>query len=425
MKNPFCLFGKRVAAPGLAVAAVLVLATQAHAVANPTCASLPNPVYIAGSSAVKPFAAVLAQALAAQATPITLIYSGPGSCIGVGYMTTNPPGKLTGGGTYWDTTLATPAFTGTCTTDDVNGGDTVNIGVSDVYAASCSATLDASVQDFHGPIQTMTFVVPISSTGGSTQGAISAEAAYLIYGFGGVTHPVSPWNDASYIEQRAATSGTQQMVAAYLGVPAAKFKGHGNGSSTLLIGSLATSLNGANAEKAIGILGADGADKNRTSLRELAYQHFNQSCAYLPDSSAMKFDKANTRDGHYPIWGPLHLITPVTSGVPTNANVKTVIDYLTLAVAPSFDLITVEAKGGVVPECAMSVAHTEEKDAAPMKAFSPTHSCACKFDVAAAAIAGASAPACATHTCTAANGTTDAACPTGAKICNYGYCEAK
>ncbi|HEX7478091.1 MAG TPA: hypothetical protein VF331_09815, partial [Polyangiales bacterium] len=166
MKNPLCLFGKRAAAPGLAVAAVLALAAQAHAA---PCASLPNPVYIAGSSAVKPFATVLAQALAAQATPITLIYQGPGSCFGPGYMSTNPPGKLTGGGTYWDTTLATPAFTGTCTTDDANGGDTVNIGVSDVYASTCGVTLDPSVQDFHGPIQSMTFVVPISSTGGSTQ----------------------------------------------------------------------------------------------------------------------------------------------------------------------------------------------------------------------------------------------------------------
>ena len=35
-----------------------------------------------GSSAVKPFMAQLRQALAAQATPISLIYTSPGSCSG-------------------------------------------------------------------------------------------------------------------------------------------------------------------------------------------------------------------------------------------------------------------------------------------------------------------------------------------------------
>src|SRR5207342_3693796 len=94
---------------------------------------------------------------------------------------------------------------------DVAGGCTladnpVDIGVSDVYASSCPGgeSLMDGVKDYLGPVQAMTFVVPTAST----QTIISAEAAYLVYGFGNDSQ-ASPWTDDTKIEQRSATSGTQ------------------------------------------------------------------------------------------------------------------------------------------------------------------------------------------------------------------------
>ena len=50
--------------------AAVSIATASTALAD-TCASLPNPVYVAGSSAVKPFLAKVAAELASLAQPIT------------------------------------------------------------------------------------------------------------------------------------------------------------------------------------------------------------------------------------------------------------------------------------------------------------------------------------------------------------------
>ena len=56
----------------------------------------------------------------------------------------------------------------------------------------------------------------------------------------------------------------------------------------------------------IGILASDVADSYRDRLRILAYQDYGQRCAFTPDSSETSKDKRNVRDGHYPIFGPLH-----------------------------------------------------------------------------------------------------------------------
>src|SRR5262245_9212259 len=323
----------------LAVALLLSVAPQAHAA---DCSALMNPVYVAGSSAVKPFLAKVAAELGKLSTPITVVYQSQGSCVGVNYFSSDSPAKLTGTGVIFDAQGADIA--GGCTLSE----NTVDIGVSDVYAASCGVeSLPSAVKDFLGPVQAMTFVVPSSSN----QSNISAEAAYLVYGFGNDSE-VSPWTDETKIEQRSATSGTQQMIAAFLGVPAAKFKGHANSGSGDLITSLDASAAGGNADKAIGILATDQTDKNRAKVKVLGYQHFGQSCAYWPDSTSNSFDKANVRDGHYTIWGPLHMFAKTSNNEVTNVNARKIIDALSGKEIPSgLDLIALEAKSGVVPEC--------------------------------------------------------------------------
>jgi ABC-type phosphate transport system substrate-binding protein len=329
------------------------------------------------------------------------VYQGTGSCLGVSYL--NDAMTITGTGTTWDTS-------GTTVNCDLDtSGTKVDIGVSDVFAKSCGVdALPSDVKDFHGPIQAMTFVVPHDST----QTSISAEAAYLVFGLG-KAGKVDPWTDETLLERRSDTSGTQQMISANIKVPASKWKGVMNAGSGDVLNAL-TSV-GAKAENAIGIMATDLADKNRSTVTILAFQAFGQSCGYWPDSDSNSFDKANVRDGHYPMWGPLHMLTKTTSGKPTSDDAKSVIDYMQgNADAAAFaKLLTIESQGGVVPECAMRVSRTE--DGGAMMSSMPDKSCECKF----LKEATGSKP----DSCTECSAASD--CPKSKPACNYGFCEVK
>src|SRR5262249_38272776 len=157
--------------------------------------------------------------------------------------------------------------------------------------------------DFFGPNQVMNFVVPTASS----QTLISAEAAYFVFGFG-MAGKADPWTDETFIFQRSATSGTQAMIAAAINLPPTQRKGVSEAKSSDMLAAVSMSTA---PEKTIGILASDVADQNRTTVKILAYQHYKQECAWLPDSSSTSFDKINVRDGHYPIWGPLHLLSKV------------------------------------------------------------------------------------------------------------------
>jgi len=406
------------ALPMLAGAAcALSGALPALAQTVPDCSTLSHPVYIAGSTAAKPFLLAIAKNLASQTPPITVIYQGQGSCVGVNYMASSPVGTISGTGIYWDSSTSTTDLS--CNLSAITG-DAVDVGISDVFASSCGATLPSGIHDFFGPVQSMTFAVPATST----QTAISAEAAYMVFGFGADTaaHSVAPWADATALEVRNASSGTQQMIAAALAqvnasFTAAKMKGVANSGSGAVLTGLTTLAAAGNQEKAIGILATDVVDGNRATVLPLAFQAVGQSCGYTPDLTQKTFDKQNVRDGHYQIWGPLHLLTPSADGKKADkADANTVISYLTGAAEPAFDLISVEAKKGVVPDCAMRVQRTSE--VGPMASYMPAKSCECKFI---AAATGTAPLTC--KTCNAATAATD--CTASAPACNSGYCEVR
>ena len=46
--------------------------------ANPDCPTLPNPVYVVGSTAIGPVVTTIASCLAAQTPPISIVYDGDG-----------------------------------------------------------------------------------------------------------------------------------------------------------------------------------------------------------------------------------------------------------------------------------------------------------------------------------------------------------
>lgn len=405
MMTPHLLSCRGLAPAALLSALTIATSPDAHAAACPTL----HPVYIAGSSAVKPFLKLVAAELVQLSTPINVIYQGQGSCTGVGYLSTTPSGTITGNASIWDSTGTET----TCTLD--LAGNAVDIGVSDVYASTCTSTaLPADVKDFYGPIQSMTFAVPVTSVNNT----ISAEAAYLVYGFG-AAGAVPNYNDDTLIFQRSASSGTQNMLATAIGVPAAKWKGVSNGTTGNILTSLASAATAGNQDHAIGILSMDAVEANAASVKPLAYQHYDQSCAYWPGSTASSLDLANVRDGHYMVWGPLHMLAHTTSGVIQNADVKAVVDVLAGNTVPTFDLIAAEAKGGVVPDCAMKV--TRSSEIGPLSSNNRSTICDCKFEFEATGTAPSGCVSCSSATdCT---GKTRDGLST--PVCNYGYCEVQ
>jgi ABC-type phosphate transport system substrate-binding protein len=399
---------KVVLASALAVASAL----GAQGIASAAdCSTLPNPVYIAGSSAIQPFVRDMGKALVGNTT---LVYQSQGSCVGVSSILndTTPTGAcatgacITGNGTFFDATGAAQ----TCTLPPT--GQHVDVGVSDVFATSCSgvASVPTTIKDNFGPIQAMLFVVPKAST----QTAITAEEGYFVFGFGGANGMVTPWLDVAFQIIRNISSGTQQMTARAVGIPAAKMKGTDAGGS----GGVVTQVSGsAMAEKTIGILAADQYDKKRDVLAALAFQSFKQWNAYYADSTATSLDKKNVRDGHYSVWGPLHMLIQVnsTTGVALTPAAKTFVDWVQgtpTTPAPPFDYLDIEIGAGIVPACAMTVSRTVEMG--PMTKSSPTEPCGCYFENKAN---GATS-------CTACTGTGAGTCTGAGQACRRGFCES-
>lgn len=141
---------RALARSALALLALGAAATVARPALAGPCAGLPNPVYITGSSAVKPLLASLATVLAGATPPVTIIYKGAGSCAGIDAFFGDLP--ITGAGlSYWDTSAEQK-----CDVDVA--GVPVDVAVSDVFATTCNASyaLTNTINDFQGPVQAMT-----------------------------------------------------------------------------------------------------------------------------------------------------------------------------------------------------------------------------------------------------------------------------
>jgi hypothetical protein len=404
----------------LAGCGVLASALDARAA---DCGTYPNPVYIAGSSASKPIWAALAPTL----TGITIVYQSPSSCVGLADVLGATPD--TSSATYYSGTT-----TGACT----NPGN-VNIGVSDVFPATCANTMvGTGFKDFQGPVQVMLMAVPYASTATS----ISADAAYTVFGWGGTQYPVAPWTQYTNIFIRANTSGTENMIGSAIGLAASKWlaqvpdagASQQEGSSGAVLSALLAAGSGANASSAIGIIAADLGDADRGpvgtndagattgGLKILAYQAKDQTCGYLPDSDATHFDKINVRQGRYDIWGPLHLVTAVDgSGNATNAQAATIVTSLTMSGTTDTQnqtIIGVDANAHVIPQCAMQVSRSNEVGPVTgggMASFQPPEGCGCYYE----SLKNGGVPY--SKYCTPCGTGCSAPYPT----CHFGYCEAQ
>jgi hypothetical protein len=310
-----------------------------------------------------------------------------------------------------------------------DGGVPVDVGESDVYPSTCPAyssyTSPGLVPDIHGPIQAMAFVVPYTSHANS----ISQEAARDVFGTGGMNSVMSSWNqqyvpwvNPAYYAIRNKNTGTQQMIGKAIGVPADQFWGIDQGSASEVVNFLIAQASGVNADEAIGILSVAVYDSDRSNLtlnlsnmRTLAYQAAGQHAAYLPDSTAASFDKQNVRDGHYPIWGPLHLFYSNSNATAMTAT--SFVNYFggsTLAES----LIDAFISASLIPPCAMSVQRVPQQVGEELGPLEPStvQSCDCHFLQ--KVLPSPSLP----PECLAC--TSDSQCPaTGRTTCFLGYCE--
>lgn len=424
--------------PFAAIAATVGAASPASAVqciADPTAPlGLPNPLLLVGSSAVANLVAAMGTALANASTPVTILYSTPGSCQGAnvvipGIVPPNTTATLapvgTGTATYYPKAGGAPL---TCTLNNEPSTVLPVVALSDVSYTSCRnvtfpATLPAGVAEFVGPIQTMNFIVPF----GSTANSISAQAAYFVFGFEG-SGGVMPWANTNMnadVFVRGDSSGTQSMLAIGIGAPAQFFHGTVEGGSGAMLTAVGN-VPAANANSAIGILSSDiieGATNNAGAtplVKGLAFQAYNQDCPYYPNSASGTHDKQNVRDGHYALWGPERFYTAVNaSNVPTNMFAAQWVGYFNETVAPPFtngyqDLLKTEINQFLVPQCAMKVQRANNVEIGPVSTYTPTTPCGCFFD-SLKATAGTSCAAC----------TLDTDCKSAsAPKCHYGYCEA-
>lgn len=326
-------------------------------------------------------------------------------------------------------------------------GETCAANVGKPTAAMWSANAMAR-RELLGPVNVTSFVVP----SGSHETSISADAAYVVFGFGGAQFTVPPWTSPASLFPPGLETGTLNLVSNAIGLPAAKWAA---------VSKLADSLDSivpavskpANAAATLGILPNASAETLPDSIHVLAYQQTGQACGYLPNSDSLHRNLINVRQGRYALWSPLYVYmkVDVTGAVvdhasEPNAALTAIADFLAAsgptppgpgdagtaqddaagidatfdsgeagAVVPPFDpsvYLTTMAEEGLIPWCAMQVARSS--DFGTEMSYQPAVPCGCAFE----SIRGATLSAC--PTCRA-----DSDCNTAVPRCRFGYCEVQ
>jgi hypothetical protein len=404
-------------------------------IAAPDGSLVNTPIYIAGpdsalgSSGGQAVVIALGTAIANTKTPFPIVYVSVPSCAALHAVVNGTAAGATANYVLPGGSLAACSASGVV----------ADLAISDVYGDTCAPGLVTAAQvDVFGPVSVTTLVVPFAST----EQSISADAAYVVFGFGGTQYAVKPWTDPNSIFEPIATSGPLALVGAALGLAPNKWA-----APQVSLGSLSAevkAVSGGKANAAIGILPAPAAQANPTSLKVLAYEHSTQGCGYLPDSDPLHADRINVRQGRYALWGPLHFVANVDgmgnpldhTGQPS-AELATILNLLRATGLASADpsnpgnlaasvsasvtadaklaIIEAESAAGLVPWCAMQV--TRDGEIGAEASYDPPEPCGCAFESSVGSTLG-------TRRC--ATCTSDAECElvAGAPKCSYGYCEA-
>jgi hypothetical protein len=377
----------------------------------PACSTLsPQPViHVTGANAFKNVLGQLAIALLSapnDADRRTIIFTAAGACQGVEALYEDKRSvrdfyKLAVA-EYWSAG-GDPTTTTKCRLDDAT--QFADLGLSGVYAASCNSAyaLSATAGDFVGPVQTTAFVVPA----GSSEHAISADAAYHVYALGDTN--VAPWTERDLVFARDRTATVQQIIGKSLGVKPELLRGVNLPRSEEMVSRVG---NSPNADATIGMLDSSFAESslNAAKLRMIAYRAPDQDCGRFPNSTELSNDKRNVREGSYPLWSSMHFFAKVgTDKQPLNANVAQLLAYLSFKLpVPTVKFLDVVIGERLVPQCAMQVSRTE--DMGPMSSYSPPDPCGCYMD---SRTVGTTCQVC----------KASSECPAASPRCSFGYCE--
>jgi hypothetical protein len=386
-----------------AILASVALARPAGAV---TCDTLTNPIYLqVGDTQLNLMKRLGRKLRDNTAKQITLVFTTSGSCTNIDNFY-NHTAAITAAMQYVPSTAEDPTWgpaspTLTCTPPGT--GVFPDIGNSALFVQSCTSEMaPATVHSTTGPIQAYVMAVPKASS----QVAITFEEAYFVFGFG-MAGMVMPWTDETQMFIRTMTKSTLLTWAANIAVPANKWKGVAFDGSPMVVAALQSTTT---PEAAIGILGAEVYDANRTTLTELAFRSKDQYAAYFADSTSTSRDKQNVRDGHYTVWSPTVWMDNIDAmGNPVVPDARYVVDMIAghpVTPTPNFDPDTIVAVVGLVPDCAMRV--TRSFDGGPLSLYMPQTSCVCKY------MSTVDATSCAT--CDMSN-------PCTSGVCRNGYCE--
>ncbi len=386
----------------------------------------PNVIFMNGSTNFTPFIRVMVPIVAQSG--YTLVWQPTSSCTGADTVfNTDPSRRVMRNPTNSGQTVAsfftmanlpngTPCSLGNSPAAPGPNTELVDIGESDIYATSCPVTSAASpfntyepetgayadVRHYLGPVQSMVFVTPPNST----QRVISAEAARVIFGLGGNGATVAPWVDRTSLWVRSPTTGTAGIISRGINVPATELWGIDQRSAPNMVAQVkSVSINAS--ERTIGMLSIDFADREKSNLHILYFQPRGALAGFLPDLHPFTRDKENVRDGHYPLWGPIHLYARASGG-DISAAAKAFITQFSVP-HPDNELLDATIETGNVPGCAMKV--TRDSEMGPLRAYEAPFQCHCYYEK---QLNGGNA-------CKACAG--PAECPSDRPACNLGYCE--
>lgn len=397
--------------PVVAIAATVWAAPRAYAVpCNDGSLGLQNIIYAQVGDTQNNLMRRLARALRDNTdNPITLVWTTSGSCANISAIYTRVA-LPTATNMNYAPSVAENANWNVATDPTLQCTPPANtvpdIANSALFNSACTTDQPpATVHLEYGPVQAYVMAVPEASS----QTAITFEEAYFVFGFG-MAGMVQPWNDELSMFIRTVTKSTLLAWAANISVPADKWKGVRLDGSPMVVSNLQAAT--SNAEKAIGILGAEVYDAQRTTLNSLAFRAKDQYAAYYPDSTSTSRDKQNVRDGHYTVWSPTVWMDTTANGTPVNPNTRYITEMIagkTVTPAPSFNMIDIIAAVGLVPDCAMRVKRSFE--GGPLSLYMPTESCTCKYE-------SLVAPPSSCATC-------DANTPCASGVCRSGFCEVQ
>lgn len=398
---------------GPSVAALAAIFSPSISVAAPCSDDVTAPaIYGAGGSAITPTLKNVAVAL--QQLPederLTVLFHDPGACAGYGIWR-EPDPTLEVSFKYWDAEGAEYSCEASQeVVEFAHMGNTPALCPGDV-------PLPTDARKFVAPVQTINLITHADST----QDKISAEALYHIFGFGpgASDRTVAPWTNQNAVFVRTTSSFVHQMVARSVQVPEASFQLpeaqflQRNGE---IVAAVDTFGDAGSPEATLGYVSGSNATAGEDAgqIKSLAYQHFDQTCAYLPDSSPTRRDKANVRSGQYWLSTPAWFYSVVDGdGVPVNPNVRNLIRWFdgSQSAPDGIDVQEIVVQSGDVPLCAVQALRSEG-DLSALQSFAPEEPCNGWYEF--VATGSTQYQAC---------GETDE-CEGDGEVCRFGYCEA-